>query len=265
MTRPHFTCLQRHSSSRLPGESGIRRASGSEKPLDRPRATLETERNAILRPSRQMRVTGARPYTCRMAPPTPEEVMGHLERVLASDALSKSGTNRRLLTYLVQRSLQSSDGPKEAEIAMDVFARGATFNGGEDSVVRVSVRGLRQKLVEYYAAKARMTRWRSTSRRAAIGSLYRRASAACRRQPAPRADFPWPTPRKSRSGAGSPLLHADRARPWTRHRGEHSPHCSCCRPPPTSISGDHGLPRIPCARACSRACCGRMSSRARAR
>jgi hypothetical protein len=90
-----------------------------------------------------------------MAPPTPEEVMGHLERVLASDALSKSGTNRRLLTYLVQRSLQSTDGPKEAEIAMDVFARGATFNGGEDSVVRVSARGLRQKLVEYYAGEGK--------------------------------------------------------------------------------------------------------------
>ncbi len=78
---------------------------------------------------------------------------GALERVLASEQLGKSETSRRLLGYLVGRALRN-DAPKETEIALDVFGKGATFNGSDDSVVRVSVRTLRQKLTEYYAGPA---------------------------------------------------------------------------------------------------------------
>jgi len=74
----------------------------------------------------------------------------HLEKVLASEQLGKSETGRKLLTYLFDRSLRD-DAPKEAEIAQDVFGKDASFNGAEDSVVRVGVRTLRQKLMEYYA------------------------------------------------------------------------------------------------------------------
>jgi hypothetical protein len=74
----------------------------------------------------------------------------HLEKLLVSDQLGKSEASRKLLTYLVERSLRN-DAPKEVEIAVDVFGRGASFNGAEDSVVRVAVRTLRQKLAEYYA------------------------------------------------------------------------------------------------------------------
>jgi hypothetical protein len=77
-------------------------------------------------------------------------IQRHLEKVLVSGQLGKSETSRKLLTYLVQRSLQN-DAPKETEIAIDVFGRNASFNGAEDSLVRVGVRTLRQKLAEYYA------------------------------------------------------------------------------------------------------------------
>ncbi len=86
-----------------------------------------------------------------MSKPTPELIRSQLEQLLASDAMSKSGTNRRLLSYLVQRSLEGTEGPKELEIAIDVFGRDANFNYGGDSLVRVAMRGLRQKLHEYYA------------------------------------------------------------------------------------------------------------------
>ena len=74
----------------------------------------------------------------------------HLERLLASEQLGKSESGRKLLTYLFERSLRD-DAPKETEIAHDVFGKDASFNGAEDSVVRVGVRTLRQKLMEYYA------------------------------------------------------------------------------------------------------------------
>lgn len=80
----------------------------------------------------------------------PDLVRRHLDKVLASGPLCKSETSRKLLRYLVERSLRN-DAPKEAEIAIDVFGRDASFNGAEDSLVRVGVRTLRQKLMEYHA------------------------------------------------------------------------------------------------------------------
>ena len=83
------------------------------------------------------------------------DIAAHLQRLLGSEALAKSAANRRLLTYLVQCYGQRTDGPKEAEIAIDVFGRDASFHGGDDSVVRVAMRGLRQKLIEYYAGQGK--------------------------------------------------------------------------------------------------------------
>ncbi len=73
-----------------------------------------------------------------------------MERLLASEQLGKSEIGRKLLSYLFERSLRG-DPPKESDIAFDVFGKNASFNGAEDSVVRVGVRTLRQKLMEYYA------------------------------------------------------------------------------------------------------------------
>jgi hypothetical protein len=90
-----------------------------------------------------------------MIEPSAEAIQAELERVLAGEALSKSAATRRLLTYLVQRSLASGEGPKELEIAIDVFGRDARFNGAEDSMVRVAMRSLRQKLLEHYTGGGR--------------------------------------------------------------------------------------------------------------
>jgi hypothetical protein len=80
----------------------------------------------------------------------PAAIRRHLEQLLSSDPLGKSEASQRLLSYLVERALQNTT-PKEAEIAIDVFGKGASFNGAEDSAVRVAVRTLRQKLAECYA------------------------------------------------------------------------------------------------------------------
>lgn len=90
-----------------------------------------------------------------MIEPSAEDIQGELEKVLSGEALSKSAATRRLLAYLVQRTLASGDGPKELEIAIDVFGRDASFNGAEDSVVRVAMRSLRQKLLEHYTGAGR--------------------------------------------------------------------------------------------------------------
>jgi hypothetical protein len=86
-----------------------------------------------------------------MSATDPGLIRTQLDKLLAGEALSKSAANRRLLTYIAQRSQEGADGPKEVEIAIDVFGRDAGFNGADDSVVRVAMRTLRQKLIEHYA------------------------------------------------------------------------------------------------------------------
>ena len=91
-----------------------------------------------------------------MSETAPELIRAQLEILLAGEAFSKSATNRRLLSYIAQRSLDGGDGPREVEIAIDVFGRDARFNGADDSVVRVAMRSLRQKLVEHYAGAGKL-------------------------------------------------------------------------------------------------------------
>ena len=91
---------------------------------------------------------------CPMVELDPQIVRRHLASLLAADQFAKSETSRRLLCYLVERSL-GNGVPKETEIALDVFGKDASFSGAEDSVVRVGVRALRQKLAEYYAGAGR--------------------------------------------------------------------------------------------------------------
>ena len=80
----------------------------------------------------------------------PEPIRQQLDKVLASEQFAKSDTSRKLLTYLVECSVRD-EAPKETAIAFDVFGKDPSFSGAEHSVVRVSVRALRQKLMEYYA------------------------------------------------------------------------------------------------------------------
>ena len=85
---------------------------------------------------------------------SPERVQQQLDKVLGSELLAKSDTARKLLSYFAVRSARN-EVPKETEIAFDVFGKGPSFSGAEQSIVRVSVRTLRQKLAEYYAGPGR--------------------------------------------------------------------------------------------------------------
>ena len=95
-----------------------------------------------------------RSILARVIGPDPQLIRQQLEKVLASEQLAKSETSRKLLSYLAERSLRE-EVPKETEIALDVFGKDPSFSGAEQSIVRVSVRTLRQKLAEHYAGPGR--------------------------------------------------------------------------------------------------------------
>ena len=74
-----------------------------------------------------------------------------IQRIVASKAFKTSEVHRNLLNYLAGKSL-SGDAPnlKEYTVGLDVFGKPASYDPRQESVVRMHVGRLRQKLTEYY-------------------------------------------------------------------------------------------------------------------
>jgi hypothetical protein len=77
-----------------------------------------------------------------------DELQRQAEQFRASGLLGKPGALSRLFDFLLTRSL-SGEVPKEIEIALQVFGKGANFDVAQDSVVRVYVHKLRRRLEEF--------------------------------------------------------------------------------------------------------------------
>jgi len=75
-------------------------------------------------------------------------------KIASSGALGRSRSYTRLLEFLVDCAA-AGRAPKELEIAMEVFGKGADFDPSQDSMVRVYAHNLRQKLEHYYATDGR--------------------------------------------------------------------------------------------------------------
>ncbi|MEO8467581.1 MAG: hypothetical protein ABI640_19830 [Gammaproteobacteria bacterium] len=76
------------------------------------------------------------------------------QKIASSGALGRSRSYTRLLEFLVDCGA-AGRAPKELEIAMEVFGKGADFDPSQDSMVRVYAHNLRQKLEHYYATDGR--------------------------------------------------------------------------------------------------------------
>src|SRR5690349_496418 len=80
----------------------------------------------------------------------PEQLRAHAERIRASGVLGRSSLMQRLFDFLLTCSL-ANRAPKEIEVAIDAFGKGAEFDVSQDAMVRVYVHKLRRKLEEFYA------------------------------------------------------------------------------------------------------------------
>jgi TolB-like protein len=81
------------------------------------------------------------------------EVFSVLSRVLASTHFAKSQRMSRLLRFVVEKAIAGETHLlNEYAIGLEVFDRdAATYNPGDDPIVRVQVGRLREKLQRYYA------------------------------------------------------------------------------------------------------------------
>jgi len=79
-----------------------------------------------------------------------EFIKQEVEKLIIPGVLGRSRSYARLLEYLAVCSA-AGRVPKELEIASEVFGKGADFDPNQDSLVRVYVHNLRQKLENYYS------------------------------------------------------------------------------------------------------------------
>src|SRR5579884_229260 len=88
-----------------------------------------------------------------------EEIRAQLERILTSPEFHSSQRLSRLLQYLVEEFLVCpAKTISEYQLGFEVFERSTDFDPQVDSVVRVQVARLRQKLAQYYAEEGRVDR-----------------------------------------------------------------------------------------------------------
>ena len=83
--------------------------------------------------------------------PALEATHAQVERIAQSRNLRLSEVQRRLLIYLVGKALAGeADDLKEYMIGVDAFGKPSSYDTRPESVVRMHVARLRQKLAEYY-------------------------------------------------------------------------------------------------------------------
>jgi hypothetical protein len=74
-----------------------------------------------------------------------------IERILHSETLRSSEALRRLLRYLADKTLNGeADQLKEYTVGIDGLGKPASYDPRQESIVRIQVGRLRQKLSEYY-------------------------------------------------------------------------------------------------------------------
>src|SRR5690606_20142369 len=83
------------------------------------------------------------------SPVNPQQLEALIECIVDSGALGKSKTYANILRYLGRCSIAGSS-PKEISIAIDVLQRDGQFDISRDSIVRVHVYHLRNKLRKYF-------------------------------------------------------------------------------------------------------------------
>src|SRR5580700_10408830 len=77
-----------------------------------------------------------------------------VQRIVQSKAFRTSEVHRNLLQYLAEKSLSgTADSVKEYTVGLDVFGKPESYDPRQESVVRMHVGRLRQKLAEYYRSE----------------------------------------------------------------------------------------------------------------
>jgi hypothetical protein len=85
--------------------------------------------------------------------PTPDQCQQQVQRILKSATFRNAATLQQLLQFLTARAIDGGgEDLKEYTIGVEAFGRPQDFDPKTDTIVRVQIHRLRQKLTEYYDA-----------------------------------------------------------------------------------------------------------------
>lgn len=90
----------------------------------------------------------------KSGPPAPDRCQEQVQRILKSATFRNSTTLQQLLQFLTAKVLEGggAEALKEYTIGVEAFGRSEDFDPKTDTIVRVQIHRLRQKLAEYYDA-----------------------------------------------------------------------------------------------------------------
>ncbi len=133
------------------------------------------------------------------------ELRLHLEQILESTAFRGSRRSKDFLRYIVAHALDGQfDQLKERTIGIEVFQRMASYDTGEDSIVRVSANDVRKRLLQFYSESGADSQYRIDLPAGAYIPEFHRVLP-------PPVAFPAP-PGESSAGALGPSSHPDHVR-----------------------------------------------------
>ena len=85
-----------------------------------------------------------------------EAARGQVSRILQSQTFRNAESQRRLLSYLAEKSLSGeADQLKEYTVGLEAFGKPESYDPQHDASVRIQAGKLRQKLEEYYRSEGR--------------------------------------------------------------------------------------------------------------
>jgi len=85
----------------------------------------------------------------------PVEMETALQRLEQSEAFAKTSGLLPLLRFLIEHADSPDGAAKETYIGAVFYGRQGTYDPRYDSIVRVSVKRLRERLIEYYATEGK--------------------------------------------------------------------------------------------------------------
>src|SRR5580692_8674278 len=84
------------------------------------------------------------------------EFLSQVDRILHSEELRSSETQRRLFKFLADKSiLGQADGLNEYAVATDGLGKPPSYDPRHNSAVRIQVGRLRQSIAEYYRTEGK--------------------------------------------------------------------------------------------------------------
>lgn len=108
---------------------------------------------------------------------TPEEARAELDRVLRSEDFPATPRNRRFLSFVVERTLETDGFARRVtahDVATRVFGRPDSFSTVVDPIVRIEAGKLRRDLETYYLKAGRASRVRIQMPRGGYDPVFTR-------------------------------------------------------------------------------------------